>query len=108
MMLGSFLNRGRSVMLPATVASRVFSTKMHLRTDPIKEGEKVPNVVFKARVRDEKLGGENPFKWKDVTSFDLCQNKRIIIFALPGAFTPTCSSTHLPGYEKLYGKWMNF
>jgi hypothetical protein len=103
-MLGLFLNPSRSIGLPTTSVCRGFSTKMPLRTSPIKEGEKVPNVVFKARVRDEKLGGDNPFKWKDVTSFDLFQNKRIVLFALPGAFTPTCSSTHLPGYDRLYGK----
>eukprot|EP00128_Syssomonas_multiformis_P011162 Colp12_sorted_trinity150504_noHs@12865 len=62
----------------------------------------VPNVVFKCRVRDEKIGGPNPFKWKDVTSADLFKGKRVVLFSLPGAFTPTCSSTHLPGYEKHY------
>jgi thioredoxin-dependent peroxiredoxin len=62
----------------------------------------VPGVTFKTRVRDESVGGENPFVWKDVTSDDIFKGKRIIIVALPGAFTPTCSSTHLPGYEKHY------
>jgi thioredoxin-dependent peroxiredoxin len=37
-----------------------------------------------------------------VTSYDLFQGKRVVVFALPGAFTPTCSTTHLPGYEKNY------
>jgi len=68
----------------------------------VKEGDSVPNVVFKARVRDEKIGGSNPFTWKDVTTADLFKGKRIALFSLPGAFTPTCSSTHLPGYEKAY------
>ena len=72
-------------------------TKMHL-----KEGDAVPNVIFKARVRDEKIGGPNPFTWKDVSSADLFKGKRAVVFSLPGAFTPTCSSTHLPGYEKAY------
>jgi len=66
------------------------------------EGSTAPSVVFKARVRDESLGGPNPFTWKDVTSEDLFKGKRSVVFALPGAFTPTCSSTHLPGYEQLY------
>ena len=66
------------------------------------EGKKVPNVVFKTRVRDESIGGENPFKWQDVNSDSIFKGKRVVIFALPGAFTPTCSSTHLPGYEKFY------
>ena len=64
--------------------------------------EKVPDVVFKTRVRDESIGGDNPFRWQDRTTQDIFGGKRVVLFALPGAFTPTCSSTHLPGYEKLY------
>jgi len=62
----------------------------------------VPNVTFKTRVRDESIGGENPFRWQDVTSADIFSGKRIVVFSLPGAFTPTCSSTHLPKYEELH------
>ena len=62
----------------------------------------VPNVVFKTRVRDESVGGENPFRWQDRTTNELFGSKRVVVLALPGAFTPTCSSTHLPGYEKHY------
>ena len=62
----------------------------------------VPNVVFKTRVRDESMGGSNPFRWQDVTTADVFKGKKIVIVALPGAFTPTCSSTHLPGYEAKY------
>ena len=62
----------------------------------------VPDVVFKTRVRDESIAGDNPFKWEDKTSADIFSGKSIIIVALPGAFTPTCSSTHLPGYEQNY------
>lgn len=47
-------------------------------------GDAVPNVVFKARVRDETIPGSNPFKWKDVTSADLFKGKRAVVFALPG------------------------
>ena len=64
--------------------------------------KKVPNVTFKTRVRDETMGGENPFRWQDVTADEIFSGKNIVLFALPGAFTPTCSSTHLPGYEKHY------
>jgi len=67
-----------------------------------KEGDFIPSVTFKARVRDEKIGGSNPFTWKDVTTDDLFKNKRAVVFALPGAFTPTCSSFQLPGYEEAY------
>jgi thioredoxin-dependent peroxiredoxin len=66
------------------------------------EGAAVPNVVFKARVRDATIEGPNPFTWKDVSTADLFAGKRVVVFALPGAFTPTCSSTHLPGYERDY------
>lgn len=64
--------------------------------------KKVPQVVFKTRVRDESLGGDNPFRWQDVSTDDIFKGKSIVLFALPGAFTPTCSSTHLPGYEAHY------
>jgi peroxiredoxin len=62
----------------------------------------VPNVTFKTRVRDESIAGDNPFRWQDKTSADIFSGKSIIVVALPGAFTPTCSSTHLPGYEAKY------
>ena len=53
-------------------------------------------------MRDESIGGSNPFKWLDVTSDSLFQKKRVVLFGLPGAFTPTCSVKQVPGYEKLY------
>lgn len=64
--------------------------------------ERVPNVVFKTRVRDESIPGPNPFRWQDRTTQEIFGGKRVVLFALPGAFTPTCSSTHLPRYEELY------
>ncbi len=66
------------------------------------EGKKVPDVVFKTRVRDESVDGDNPFRWQDVTSDEIFKGKKVVLFALPGAFTPTCSSTHAPGYEAKY------
>merc|ERR1719171_557475 len=67
-----------------------------------KEGDMVPSVTFKARVRDSNIAGDNPFDWKDVTTEDIFKGKRVVLFSLPGAFTPTCSSFQLPGYEKAY------
>ncbi|PCJ27991.1 MAG: peroxiredoxin [SAR86 cluster bacterium] len=62
----------------------------------------VPEIVFKTRVRDESVSGDNPFIWKDVSSSEIFSNRKVVVFALPGAFTPTCSSTHVPGYESQY------
>lgn len=56
-----------------------------------REGQKVPNVVFRARKDGE---------WVDVSTDELFSGKTVIVFSLPGAFTPTCSSTHLPGYNE--------
>ncbi|MEX0963292.1 MAG: peroxiredoxin [Pseudohongiellaceae bacterium] len=70
----------------------------------MKHPDRIPQVTFKTRVRDKSVEGENPFVWKDVTSAEIFDGKRIIIVALPGAFTPTCSSTHLPGYEQHYSE----
>lgn len=65
----------------------------------------VPNVVFKTRVRDESIGGENPFRWQDVSTDDIFKGKKVVIVALPGAFTPTCSSTHLPGFDAKFDEF---
>lgn len=62
-------------------------------------GTKVPNITFKTRVRDESIGGDNPFRWQDVTTDEYFAGKRVVLFSLPGAFTPTCSTYQLPGYE---------
>lgn len=64
--------------------------------------KRVPDVVFKTRVRDESIDHENPFRWQDKSSADIFGGKNVVVLALPGAFTPTCSSTHLPGFEKKY------
>jgi len=62
----------------------------------------VPDVIFKTRVRDESVGGDNPFRWQDVSTDDIFKGKKVVVLALPGAFTPTCSSRHLPGYDANY------
>jgi len=65
----------------------------------------VPEVVFKTRVRDESIGGDNPYKWEDVSTKELFNGKRVLVFSLPGAFTPTCSTYQLPDYEKMYDEF---
>lgn len=59
---------------------------------PNQEGQKVPNVTFRTRQNNQ---------WVDITTDDLFTGKSVVVFSLPGAFTPTCSSTHLPGYNEL-------
>jgi peroxiredoxin len=68
-------------------------------------GRKLPNVTFKTRVRDESVGGPNPFRWEDKTTADYFAGKRVILFSLPGAFTPTCSTYQLPDFEKLHDEF---
>ena len=65
-------------------------------------GKPVPNVTFRTRVRDESVGGPNPYRWQDMTTADYFFGKRVVVFSLPGAFTPTCSTYQLPGFEKGY------
>lgn len=55
-------------------------------------GKKVPSCTFHTRVGDS---------WKDVTTDELFNGKKVVVFSLPGAFTPTCSSSHLPRYNEL-------
>lgn len=57
-----------------------------------REGQKVPQVTFPTRQGND---------WVNVTTDELFADKKVILFALPGAFTPTCSSTHLPRYNEL-------
>jgi len=61
---------------------------------PILENQQIPAVTFKTRV---KIG--DAYEWKDLTTSEIFDGKKVIVLALPGAFTPTCSSTHLPGFE---------
>ena len=57
-----------------------------------KEGQAIPEVTFPTRVNNE---------WKQVSTNDIFSGKTVVVFSLPGAFTPTCSSTHLPRYNEL-------
>ena len=66
------------------------------------EGRRVPDVVFKTRVRDESIGGDNPFRWQDLSSRAFFAGRRVLVFSLPGAFTPTCSNEQCPAFERAY------
>ena len=68
---------------------------------------KLPDVTFKTRVRDESIEGPNPYKWEDKTTADFFGGKRVVLFSLPGAFTPTCSTYQLPDFEKLYEEFQS-
>jgi len=65
-------------------------------------GTKVPQVVFKTRVRDDSIEGPNPYRWQNMYTDDYFKGKRVILFSLPGAFTPTCSTYQLPGFEEKF------
>ncbi len=58
-----------------------------------KEGKEIPKVCFKVRKDNQ---------WKELTTDELFKGKKVIVFSLPGAFTPTCSSSHLPRYNELF------
>jgi len=57
-----------------------------------KEGQKIPGVIFKTRQNGT---------WVDLSSEDIFKKKTVVVFSLPGAFTPTCSSSHVPRYNQL-------
>jgi glutathione-dependent peroxiredoxin len=59
---------------------------------PNHEGKLVPQVVFRTRSGND---------WVSVSTDQLFKGKNVVVFSLPGAFTPTCSSTHLPRYNEL-------
>lgn len=91
-------------LLSAIAFLSVGLTTAHLKeewTKPLQEGDKVPQVEFLTRVRTTEQT-ENPFDWKILNTDDYFKGKRVVLFALPGAFTPTCSASHLPGYDELY------
>ena len=57
-----------------------------------REGQQVPQTTFRTR---------HDHEWVDVSTDEVFKGKTVVVFALPGAFTPTCSSTHVPRYNQL-------
>ncbi len=71
---------------------------------------KVKNHTFKFRVGDSEEKGGCTFiggSWVDKTTDDLFKGKKVVLFSLPGAFTPTCSGQQLPLYEEMYNKFID-
>ena len=61
----------------------------------IKQGDKLPAGAFKV------MGAEGP---KEMSTDDIFKGKKVVLFSVPGAFTPTCSNQHLPSYLKNFDK----
>jgi peroxiredoxin len=69
---------------------------------PLRAEAHVPEVVFKIRVGDGPLCGDGGGHWQDLSSKEVFSGKKVIVIGLPGAYTPICSVSHLPGYENFY------
>jgi thioredoxin-dependent peroxiredoxin len=69
-------------------------------------GKDIPVITLKTRIRDETVDGPNPFRWQDFNVREEWAGKRIIVFSLPGAFTPTCSNEQCPNFERLYDEFL--
>lgn len=57
-----------------------------------REGQRVPEATFRTRSDSD---------WVELSARDVFAGKTVIVFSLPGAFTPTCSSAHVPRYDQL-------
>lgn len=68
--------------------------------------KQIPDVVLKTRVRDESVEGPNPFRWQDLSVREEFAGKKVVVFSLPGAFTPTCSNEQVPGYERMHDEFI--
>ena len=65
----------------------------------------LPHVIFKVRERDDNIEGDNPFKWVERSTDYYFGKGKHILFSLPGAFTPTCSTYQLPDFNRLYDQF---
>ncbi len=71
----------------------------------MKTGHTLPDVTFRTRVRDESVGGPNPFRWQDMTTDDYFKGKRVILFSLPGAFPPDLLDIPAPRFPDGSGEF---
>lgn len=97
-------NKNKKTNLTKNKKTKKCLSNNNIKVIHLQEGTVAPKVTLQCRKRDPNVKGPNKFCWDPVKTKDLYKNRRIIIFALPGAFTPTCSNTHLPGFEKNYSK----
>jgi len=67
----------------------------------------IPSVVFHTRVPVHLSDGSTEYVWKDVSTWDLFAGRKVLVFSLPGAFTPTCSTYQLPDFERLALEFLN-
>jgi peroxiredoxin len=70
----------------------------------VMQGRRVPDVAFKTRIRDESVPGPNPYRWQVITTAEVFSCRRLVVFSLPGAFTPTCSNRQCPAYDLIYAQ----
>jgi peroxiredoxin len=112
-MFSSSVLRWSALLLAVTAAAAAATataaaTELEVEwTTPKQAGQAVPSVSLQTRTRVAPAADsapENPFDWKTVTTADLFANKRVVLFSVPGAFTPTCSNSHLPAYEAAYSE----
>ncbi|WJE87937.1 peroxyredoxin antioxidant [Phage C48C1] len=73
----------------------------------MKVGDTLPEATFQTRVRDESIDGPNPYRWEETTMADYTAGRRVVIFSLPGAFTPTCSTMQLPTFEEKFDQFVD-
>ena len=76
--------------------------KYHARHSKNRIGSVVPGVRFKIRVRDDSVQGPNPFRWDWLNTYQIFGGKTVLMFSLPGAFTPTCDTYQLPGFDNSF------
>lgn len=60
---------------------------------------RAPSAIFHCRVATDQIPG---YRWQEISTQEVFGGRRIALFAVPGAFTPVCTSAHLPGYEEKY------
>lgn len=71
----------------------------------VEVGDVTPMVNFRMRRGDVTPGTEGcgfDGEWVDTNSYELFENKKVVLFSLPGAFTPTCTTAMVPGFEEMH------